>query len=103
MERDIITKNVEEFENLIKNGNITISDILVDTILKNLKTKKKHLYAFSVHFTETEGSYDITLNRDHFADILEKNLQIQEKFECYEKCSEILKALKKLKKMSLLV
>ncbi len=101
MERDLVAKNIEEFEKLIKNGNLTISNILVDTILSNLKPKKKHIYAFSIYFEDTENSYDITIDRENFLDILKKNLYIQEKFEHYEKCSKILKTIKSLEKKSL--
>jgi hypothetical protein len=101
MERDLVAKNVEEFEKLVEKGNLIVSDILVDTILSNLKTKKKHIHAFSIYFEDTENSYDITIDRENFIDILKKNLYIQERFEHYEKCSKILKTIKSLEKKSL--
>lgn len=94
MNREIIAKNAEDFEQLAKE-NLEISNILVNTIFSNLNTTKKHIYAFSVILEETDNTYDITINRDSFRDILEKNLYIQEKYENYETCNKILETLKK--------
>lgn len=98
MKTELVVKNVEAFEKLVENGNFEVSTLLVDAILKNISTKKNNIYALSVTFEDTQNSYDITLNRRNFLDILKKNLYIQEKFEKYELCAKILKAIKKLEK-----
>ena len=42
--------------------------------------------------------YDITIDRKEFISTLEKNLPIYEKNELYEKCAEIVEAIKYLQK-----
>lgn len=87
----------EEFEDMISKKDIRISKALVETILKNLNGKKRHLHALSV-FVENEGAiYDITIDRQDFLTTLENNLPIYEKHELYEKCAEILTAINQLK------
>jgi hypothetical protein len=84
----------EEFEDLISKKDIRISKALVETILKNLKGRKRHIHALSV-LVEQEGTiYDITVDRKDFIETLKNNLPIYEKNELYEGCAEIVKAIK---------
>ena len=87
----------EEFEKLVSRKDIRISKALVETILKNLKGRKRHLHALSVLIEQEQTIYDITVDRIDFITTLESNLPIYEKHELYEGCAEIVKAIKFLK------
>lgn len=87
----------EEFEKLVSRKDIRISKALVETILKNLKGRKRHLHALSVSIEQEQTIYDITVDRNDFITTLESNLPIYEKHELYEGCAEIVKAIKFLK------
>jgi len=96
MNREFKISKTENIEDEIA-GNLEISNIIVDTILSNLNTTKRHIYALSIVLEDTGDNYDFTINRDCFRDTLNRNLYIQEKFEQYEVCNKILEALDKLK------
>ena len=96
MNREFKIKRAEHFEDEVE-GNIEISNIIVDTILSNINTTKRHIYAISITVEDTGDTYDFTINRDCFRDTLNKNLYIQERFEQYEVCNKIVEALEKLK------
>ena len=87
----------EEFEKLIAKRDLRISKALVETILKNLKGRKRHIHALSVFVVNEEVIYDVTLDRQDFIFTLENNLPIYEKNELYEECAEIVKGIKFLK------
>jgi hypothetical protein len=95
MNREFKIKNKESFDEEIE-GNLEISNLIVNTILDNINTTKKHIYALSIILEDTGEGYDFTINRDSFRDTLNKNLYIQERYEQYEVCNKILKALEKL-------
>lgn len=96
MNREFKISKTENIEDEIA-GNLEISNIIVNTILSNLDTTKKHIYALSIFLEDTGDNYDFTINRDCFRDTLNRNLYIQERFEQYEVCNKILDALNKLK------
>jgi cytidylate kinase len=98
MALEITVNNSEEFEELIKNQDLETSKALVETILKNLKGKKRHIHALSVNIVEDSSVYDITIDRNDFTSVLKSNLPILENFEEYELCAGIMKALEYLKK-----
>ena len=87
----------EEFEDLVSQRDIRISKALVETILTNLKGRKRHLHAFSVTVEQEQTIYDVTVDRVDFLITLEKNLQIYEENELYEGCAKIVEAIKFLK------
>jgi hypothetical protein len=87
----------EEFEELVAQRDLRISKALVETILKNLKGRKRHLHALSVLIEQSQTIYDITIDRQEFVNTLEQNLPIYEKHELYEDCAEIVNAIKFLK------
>jgi hypothetical protein len=87
----------EEFEELVAQRDLRISKALVETILKNLKGRKRHLHALSVLVEQSQTVYDITIDRQEFVHTLEQNLPIYEKHELYEDCAEIVNAIKFLK------
>ena len=88
----------EEFEELLEVRDLRISEALVETILDNLKGKKRHIHALSIVCKEEDAIYDITVDRKDFHHTLETNLPTYEKEERYEECNEIQKALEYLKK-----
>ena len=87
----------DEFEELIQQRDLRISKALVETVLKNLKGRKRHLHAMSVLVEQEETIYDITVDRNDFLVTLESNLPIYEHYELYEGCAEIVKAINFLK------
>jgi hypothetical protein len=89
--------NSEEFEGMIENGDIRIAQALVETILKNLKGRKRHIPAMSIFLKDEELILDVTVDREDFAYVLETNLPKYEAHELYEGCAEIVKALEFLK------
>ena len=98
MAEEITVKNNDEFEEIIANHDIRVARALVETILKNLKGRKRHIHALSVMVLNEATIYDITIDRNEFVATLEKNLPTYEKNELYEKCQEIVEAIKYCKK-----
>lgn len=86
----------EEFEKMMENGDLRIRKALVRTILKNLKSKKRHHHALSVVCINEGEIYDVTIDKKDFQHTLETTLPKFVKFELYEECSEIRDALEYL-------
>ena len=97
MNKKIIVQTQDEFTEMAQNHDIRISEACVESILKNLNTKKRHIHILEVIVEEEDKIFDIICDRKDFVETLEKNLIIMEKHEEYEKCSEIIKALEILK------
>jgi hypothetical protein len=97
MATEISVFDSDEFEELVTQRDLRISKALVETILNNLKGRKRHLHALSVLIEQEQTIYDITIDRKEFVNTLEQNLPIYEKHELYEGCAEIVKAIKFLK------
>ena len=97
MATEISVFDSEEFEELVAQRDLRISKALVETILKNLKGRKRHLHALSVLIEQDQTIYDITIDRQEFVHTLEQNLPVYEKYELYEGCQEIVNAIKFLK------
>lgn len=89
----------EEFEGLIEQEDINIAQALVETILSNLKGRKRHIPAMSIFIEEEQIILDVTVDRNDFQLVLETNLPKYEKHELYEKCAEIVKAISYLKEL----
>lgn len=94
---EFTVNNSEEFENLVENKDIRIAKALVETVLKNLKGRKRHIPAMSIFLEEEELVLDVTVDRNDFLYVLENNLPTYEAHELYETCAEIVKAIKYLK------
>jgi len=97
MATEISVFDSDEFEELVAQRDLRISKALVETILNNLKGRKRHLHALSVLIEQDQTIYDITIDRQEFVHTLEQNLPIYEKHELYEGCQEIINAIKFLK------
>jgi hypothetical protein len=96
MVTEISVFDSEEFEELISQRDLRISKALVETILKNLKGRKRHLHALTVLVEQDQTIYDITVDRNDFIHIRTK-FPVYEKNELYEGCAEIVTAVKFLK------
>lgn len=102
MATEISVFNSEEFEKMVSQRDLRISQALVETVLKNLNGRKRHLHAMSISVINEETVYDITVDRQDFIETLENNLSIYEENELYEGCAEIVKAIKFLKTKNIL-
>jgi protein-arginine kinase activator protein McsA len=98
MASEIIVFNSDEFEELITNKDVRIAQALVDTILSNLKGRKRHLHALSVLVEQEQTIYDITVDRKEFITTLKQNLPTLEENELYESCALVRDALISLEK-----
>jgi len=94
-------KNVEEFESMIQNMDLKISEALVTTILHNLKSTRRHHHALSVICQEDGDIYDVTIDKKDFIKTLTDSLPKYEKEEKYEECAKIKEALDFLEKKKL--
>jgi len=94
---DFTFNSSEEFQEMISNKDFRISQAIVETILNNLTTKKKHIHVLSVNCLEENATYDITLERKYFVDTLEENLKYYIEQEKYEDCTKIVQAIDILK------
>ena len=97
MAEEISVFDSDEFEQLVASRDVRISRALVETILKNLNGRKRHIHALSVLVEQEQTMYDITIDRQEFITTLEQNLPVYEKYELYEGCAEIVNAIKVLK------
>jgi hypothetical protein len=97
MAEEISVFDSDEFEQLVASRDLRISKALVETILKNLNGRKRHIHALSVLVEQEQTMYDITIDRQEFITTLEQNLPVYEKYELYEGCAEIVNAIKILK------
>ncbi len=100
METKVEVKNIEEFEMLMDKDDLTISNIIVDAILRNLETKKRFTYIMSVYVESEDEVYDITLDKIKFIETLKEHLPIQEKNEKYMECHGIMKAIDYLESLN---
>ena len=94
----IKVNSVNDFQDMVNKKDFTISKAVVDTILGNLKTRKKSILALSVKCIEENQILDITLEKTHFLDTLKTNLPYFEKREMYEDCVRINNAIIQLSK-----
>jgi hypothetical protein len=97
-EKNIIEfDTTEEITEYVSGGNYNLSVLIVDTILKNLKTKKREMLIISFIAKDADLTYDIIVNRKDFIETLTQNLPSMEKYEDYERCQNIVNALKYLR------
>ncbi len=97
MAKYIEVRNAKEFEQMIKDKDLSISKGIVEGILKNLIGKRKHVHVLEIYIKDEDTTVDITCHRDDFVETHEENLQTHIYHEDYEACSGIQKAIKYLK------
>lgn len=96
MAEEFEVNNIDEFEEILNNKDIRVSKAITDTILTNLKGRKRHLHALSVVCKEEGEIYDISVDRKDFIHTLEIHLPNFELNEMYEECAEIVRAIEYL-------
>jgi len=84
---------LEEWEEMMKHQNYDISKSIVNKILENLHTKKRFIPILEIEVNNNGETYDITLDRKNMLNTLQVNLKIYEKYEDYEGCDNIIKAI----------
>lgn len=96
MAKKMIIKNYNEFEVLLENQDVTISNAIVEVALANIDSKKRFIPVLEIELEEEEEIYDISLDTEDIVSTLQQNLGIQEFHENYETCFFIKEALDKL-------
>ena len=96
METEFTVNNNQEFQDMIDGKDFRISKSIVDAILNNINSKKKNVHILSVICLEEDSTFDITLERKHFAQTLQENLQYYIERELYEDCTKINECINKL-------
>jgi hypothetical protein len=97
MVAEITVNNSDEFQELVDQKDFRISKAIVDGILDNINSKKKHIHVLSITCLEEGEIYDITVERKHFAETLEENLPYYIREEQYEDCSRIVRTIDELR------
>jgi len=95
--KEITVNTIDEFQDLVQNKDISIAKAVIESIIKNIKTRKKHIHILSVQVMEENIVFDITLEKQHFKSTLEENLKHFEEKEMYEECIKINEAITQLK------
>lgn len=93
-------ESIEDFHQMMLVKDIRISESIVETILKNLNTKKKEIKVLDVNFKKDNSVFEISVDKDYFIETLEENLPIFIREERYEDCRIIQNAIDKLKSKS---
>jgi protein-arginine kinase activator protein McsA len=96
--KEFNVNTLEDFQVMIDEKNFSISEAVVNAILSNLKTRKKHIHMLSVKCTEEDTIFDITLEKINFVSTLKDNLKYFEERELYEECAKIHDGIKVLSK-----
>ena len=96
MAKKMIIKNYNEFEVLLENQDVTISNAIVEVALANIDSKKRFIPVLEIELEEEEEIYDISLDTEDIVSTLQQNLGIQELHENYETCFFIKEALDQL-------
>jgi len=99
---ELTVQNSDEFQEMVDSKDFRISEAVVSGILKNIKSKKKHVHVLSIHCIEDDAIYDITVERKHFVETLEENLPYYVREERYEDCRIIADTIKLLKNQDVL-
>jgi protein-arginine kinase activator protein McsA len=94
---EITVNNTEEFQLLVENRDFRISKAIVEGILNNLSSRKKHIHVLTVTCLEEDDVFDITVERKYFIETLEENLPHFIREEEYEYCTKIVNAVNTLK------
>jgi len=93
---EITLKNSDEFQEMIDRKDFVISKAIVEAILNNIATRKKHVHVLSINCIDDNATYDITLEKRYFVETLQENLKYYVEKELYEECSQIVKAITQL-------
>jgi hypothetical protein len=97
MTNEITVTSQSDFQEMLDNKDFKIAKIIVETILKNIDNPKSNIHILTITCLDENTSYDISLEKKYFASTLEENLKYYIKEELYEKCTQIVEVINKLK------
>ena len=86
-------ETTQELNKTFSEGNKPLSDIIVDTAIKNIKTKRKEIPVVSITTKDDDLIYDIMISRMDLVETLEQNLEVMEEYEDFERCQKIVDAI----------
>lgn len=98
---EILVDNLEELNRLIEEQNFMFAKGIVEGILKNINTDIPEVHLLVISVKSENATYDITVNREDFAETLEENLPHYIREEEYEQCRRIANTIEKLKEGNL--
>lgn len=98
MAKVVTIQNLEELEYLVSNKDLNLSNSIIDSILDNLEIKEEKIHFMDLVVKDEGVIYSLDILKENFIDTLERNLEIQQYHEQFEKCIEIQQAIIKLKK-----
>jgi len=96
-EHNWVYDTTEEMNNAFRGGEKKLHDLIVDTALSNLKTKRKEIPVVSIYTKDEDITYDVTIDRRDMLSTLEANLKSMEEYEDYKRCQQIFEAISYLK------
>jgi hypothetical protein len=96
MATELTLNNSDEFQDMVDRKDFIIAKSIVEAILANINTRKKHVHILSINCIDDNSTYDITLEKRYFIDTLQENLKYYVEKELYEDCSKITKAINNL-------
>jgi hypothetical protein len=82
--KEIEVRSLNDFHELVEKKYFGISEAIVQSILGNLKTRKKNVHVLSVKCIEEATVFDITLEKVNFKETLKENLKYFDDREMYE-------------------
>ena len=95
--KQIRVDNYDEFLEMTRNQKCTMAESIVNVVLSNLKTNRKEIPVFEIEVYNEDLTYTLSVQKEEFLDILEKNLIHFENEEAYEGCQKIVEAINFLK------
>ena len=95
--KQIKVDNYDEFLEMTRNQKFTMAESIVNVVLSNLKTNRKEIPVFEIEVYNEDLTYTLSVQKEEFLDILEKNLIHFENEEAYEGCQKIVEAINFLK------
>ena len=95
--KQIRVDNYDEFLEMTRNQKFTMAESIVNAVLSNLKTNRKEIPVFEIEVYNEDLTYTLSVQKEEFLDILEKNLIHFENEEAYEGCQKIVEAINFLK------
>ena len=95
--KKIRVDNYDEFLEMTRNQKFTMAESIVNAVLSNLKTNRKEIPVFEIEVYNEDLTYTLSVQKEEFLDILEKNLIHFENEEAYEGCQKIVEAINFLK------
>jgi|TARA_R110000796_G_scaffold138354_1_gene254461 hypothetical protein len=92
--------NIETLDDLseIYSQDLSISQAIAMSILDNLNTTRRWVPALEIYISNSDKTFNYSVDRQSFIPVLEKCLKVHEIKEDYETCHTINKAIQKLKK-----